>query len=447
MKRYAIPLILLCCLAALFLAAAALFLCAGGGGYHIEGEVLFGERPEAAGFIMTDSEGLGSAGLWRGYYDPASGGQVMLSGWEFTSVDRDEAEPSVSVETFSRMFADSGYDYPALAEALKGFIDGGGREARVPLNSYTDAVPIRVNLMVPSGGSSWHVRPVDAYAELFRVPLPEGTMVDFARDEPSGIIEASLAEGSEIYSASTSVYSGGYIYFTFELRRMEDALGGVTGGLLDGSLLPGGDWGVWRVPYPFDEDDPPEPEPVLSLGHDFERAELAPGPEGDTVLLYTVEGGTLSLDVLDGANGRLMQSVELLDGYEPSYLGVGIDYYDSPGGAVFAAQDGRAVTAELSGRIYAGLRRWEPNYDLQALLGENWGVYARECLFCGGRLALLYEVLDYSGQDSARGTARLLMVFEDGGRLAYAERIGSQLWQNSYNRVSSQTGLSPSAGQ
>ena len=50
----------------------------------------------------------------------------------------------------------------------------------------------------------------------------------------------------DITSRCTSVLSEGWLYFVLQVRGEDGSR--LAGELLDGSLLPGGDWGVFRMP-------------------------------------------------------------------------------------------------------------------------------------------------------------------------------------------------------
>ena len=194
-------------------------------------------------------------------------------------------------------------------------------------------------------------------------------------------------------------------------------------------MLPGGGWGVWRVPCEGEgEERSPDfarAELVVPMDWGWEGACLGLSDDGGELLVFTTEGRELWLNAysLEGEPGS---RVRLSDGWE---------YYNIDGLEVLTGQDCAGI--DCVGAFCAAVKsggewRAAAALELDTLPGggeEYTSWYGEpEITSRGGRLALLVEgnlLLPGEGY-SGRIRIRRLCVFEDGS-LTSCELIHSQL--------------------
>ena len=420
--------------------------------YALEGELLAGSREAAEGIALEYAQWLHGCLVWRTAYDLGSGGQTLDFAW-WPSLEEPETRPFEleAEDVFDRFAVGPGSEYsPAIAGLVDGFLESGKLSEEYVLNDYVDCVPVVFSLLVPDeGGGAW-VRTQQALSELFFVPLPENIRVRFERDEGSGFYDYKYA-GRGLTARASSVETAGYIYFTFSVRESlsgENELRFEGGPLLDGSHLPGGGWGLWRVKLEGEELAFESLEQVLSLGTDWQDAVLA--LDGERPLLLTLADGCVTLRALDAESGAVTDEFTLFEGFEPSWDGLAeLEVQSFPEGIAVADRDGAAATLLRSGEGYTGLRLWDSQaeYDERSrLLGlgpeGSFYAYERRYRLFGERLAVLELTDIYSGSNRQAQGLLLLYVYDPEDGLIFAERLSSPLSGVS-QYVGSETALVP----
>ena len=405
--------------------------------YALEGELLAGSREAAEGIALEYAQWLHGCLVWRTAYDLGSGGQTLDFAW-WPSLEEPETRPFEleAEDVFDRFAVGPGSEYsPAIAGLVDGFLESGKLSEEYVLNDYVDCVPVVFSLLVPDeGGGAW-VRTQQALSELFFVPLPENVRVRFERDEDSSFYDHKYA-GSGLTARASSVEAAGYIYFTFSVRESlsgENELRFEGGPLLDGSHLPGGGWGLWRVKLEGEDLALESLEQVLSLGTDWQDAVLA--LDGERPLLLTLADGRVTLRALDAESGAVMDEFTLFEGFEPSWDGLAeLEVQSFPEGIAVADRDGAAATLLRSAEGYTGLRLWNSQVESDERsrllgLGPEDGFYAggRQYRLFGERLAVLELTDIYSGSNRQAQGLLLLYVYDPEDGLIFAERLSSPL--------------------
>ncbi len=392
------------------------------------GEVPLGERSDAEGLEISSTVEIAGKYSFTGVYDPAAGVSTgTYDEWNLFPSQRGRGSFRVYASVFT---ASEDTDVPAYREIFLDYMENrssAANETRVyRLNDFTDTVPLSADfgaLNAPEGeGRGYNA----AISEALPVPLPGDVYLTVTYG--GGLDLDSSYDTLDIISSCTSVLSEGWLYFVLQVRGEDGSR--FAGELLDGSLLPGGDWGVFRMPCEDGTPDLAAIENVLVLGRDWDDARLAENFDGSLVYLLTERDSGVELTVLDAALGDTVQSFTLFTPEELesrfSRLG-GMSISSSPEGtvfslyylyaAVFALEDGRLAesfrfvpevpptpdwVSEEGGELYFS------NTDIDHVPG-------------GGRCASIYELM-YLEPDNEDDAARVwaVAVYED-GEMAYAE--------------------------
>lgn len=257
---------------------------------------------------------------------------------------------------------------------------------------------------------------------------PDGRRLEMG-DGPSWPMEASPNSGS----SSCVVTPFGWAYMSYEGRT--NIGDNERGELVDASGLPGGEWGVWRIPLEVTGEtvdgvwrpapgkaarcpDPAQVENVLPLGSGWKDITISASEDRSLVYVLLLEGGlTVRFYALDAASGELLADsvVYRLD------ESAGMDVYAQPGEAFSLVLGERLLMTELSEGglevlFEAELAELEP-------FGVGPGAYYSPYAACykDGRLAALCRVYDeeYNQWDIAA-------VFDEGG-LVSAARVTTEL--------------------
>ena len=257
---------------------------------------------------------------------------------------------------------------------------------------------------------------------------PDGRRLEMG-DGPSWPMEASPNSGS----SSCVVTPFGWAYMSYEGRT--NIGDNERGELVDASGLPGGEWGVWRIPLEVTGEtvdgvwrpapgkaarcpDPARVENVLPLGNDWKDIEIRASADRSRVYVLLLEDGlTVRFYALDAASGELLADsvVYRLD------ESAGMDVYAQPGEAFVLVLGERLLMTELSGNglkvlFEAELTELEP-------FGVGPDSYYSPYAACykDGRLAALCRV--YDGEFNQWDIAA---VFDEGG-LVSAARVTTEL--------------------
>ena len=438
--------------------------------YALEAETVSGGAEAARGVTLRERAIVGGHLVWELEQDAATMEREIESYWSPSLVrggpEHDgytvEYGPSLGFElqSLSRNFVwkpghlprDLTGPYLEIFNALLAEYGGGlpedidvDYEAVYPAGDYFTHIPVEVygyDTAVKGRG----VERVD-WSDVFRVALPEGaeleavaSMSRSVNGEPVeytfSVTQRWESEGGHedrvnsvnAVSEESSILTGGYFYSTLDVY---DELGAAE---LE-TDFPGGH-GVWRVraeedsaPWWSDDDysvtaDLGSVELAFS-GWDWDDALLDASADEEYVLLYTLEGAELWLNVLDPGSGAAVQRLELTAGMpeaEREALGEnGIDaqnlrQYASDGGAVFFIRALRdwAVAADYSDGRYAP--QFTAAIDRYAADLSLFTMQPADCAWDGERLCTLYaqcNLLPWQTGSDRRGYA--LVVQRAGG--------------------------------
>lgn len=297
--------------------------------FEINGKVLAGERAGAQGIELVIERAPGgsetSAPRLTAAYSPETASQSLAVSW---FPRREEAEDAPGLSILPSHMLGSGYaDDETLSETSRGgtdFIDRavderaasgeGSFELRVA--DCADVLPLDFSA---SGGLDLVNLPDDAeLSKLFPLPVPEELTLEIDYGAYPGGSSASISpDGGLCGCSSSALGSDGSMYLVFYVSY--------EGERLDAGRLPGGSWGVYRIAGSESEGrlrlDLSEAENIYPLEGGWEAARIAAGPEGDELLLFTVEGGALWLTVIETATHTAVQRLELMSAAEAAELG------------------------------------------------------------------------------------------------------------------------------
>ena len=428
MKRIAAAFTALFVLASCLMAGGSIYMHAHRNDLEITGEVLYGERAMASGVEVRQSVLIDGHPNWEVSYSPAAASHVTQAGWSLPELRRTAAQPPAisigSITSGLTISYDGGrsvirlYDIPVVQEIADGIAAsaaGGGEYAtELLLNDYTDCLPIVARDASGSMGTA------------------EFRLLEYPYD----------IDGSSVLAAD------GNLYLAFTAH-------GADGELLDGSSLPGGSWGVWRIPCEVTGSDSGERwwagrvrlsadldavELVSPIGTGVDAVKLCLSYDGTKLLLLTAESGTLYLTVIDTATGENLQRLALAQEEElcpDGGLAQAVQrfvQYSSAGSEVLLTE-GRALVLAGQGGEYS----LAMSADLTALpvpecysedAGGSTYLWDYGAMVSDGKRLLVLEHV--GAQDAASGAdgdgtvAERLSVFGPGG-LEYCEWLESQL--------------------
>ena len=327
--------------------------------------------------------------------------------------------------------------YQALASGLDGH---GEVTKRVYLNDLTEYLPLDFSASADLGREGDLFGRIDL-SDCFPVLLDWEYPVDahLLYSEDRARLDLSVPEGYGCRVSSSSVYAGGDIYMLLTVY-------GPDGEPLEDALLPGGSWGVYRIPCGEDDGisrvtaDPARAQLVYPVSGGADGMKLALSGDGSLLLLFTAEEGTLYLNVLS-LDGRLTQRLPLIDedGLSDSYgqdFAEAVDLLESWPGAdshVVLVADTAIALTESGGEYAPALTA-----DLAGLpvperyAGPEWDVFGSivQLATDGERLVLLQDGHLY-GDGALRPGWQRLSVFGPGGELLCCEWLESGI--NSWN--------------
>ena len=398
--------------------------------FEINGEVLAGERAGAQGIELVIERAPGgsetSAPRLTAAYSPETASQSLAVSW---FPRREAAEDAPGLSILPSHILGSGYaDDETRSNVSRGgtdFIDravderaaGGEGSFELRVADCADVLPLDFSA---SGGLDLVNLPDDAeLSKLFPLPVPEGLALEIDYGSYPGGSSASISPDGGLRGYSSSALGAdGSMYLVFYVSY--------EGERLDAGRLPGGSWGVYRIAGSESEGrlrlDLSEAENIYPLEGGWEAARIAAGPEGDELLLFTVEGGALWLTVIETATHTAVQRLELMSAAEAAELG---------------CADALLVTARLlrSG----GLMALMPGGDTLVALRMDSGRCAESFALRLGSLPVPEEVVVSGGVKQT--------YLEDvdvklaGGRVAVLERLyyqhaGSYAFSSAATRLS-----------
>ena len=464
MKKMMALFLVLALACAAFITAAGSYTHGLGENLTLTGEVLAGSRDSARGVTVTQQAVLSRHLAWELEYSPEPAGRTLAYGWSFPELSLYESsaapEPAIGVYLNG---LNTGYssDAPiipdendsALIREIYDYIvprmDANGRyNGTIDLSDVTDVLPLEFELSglsdVPRAGVT-----EDASA-VFRVPVPEGLMcrVEYTVQDGMYHFETYTDGEQQIGINCSSVYTDGSVYFALRIFT-------AGGEAMDASGVPGGSWGVYRIPLRPDGEsympDPDAAELVYGVGSEAASMQLRLSGDGGSLLLYTAEDGVLYLNVLD-LNGTLRQRLELLRspdcGLEPDALSeelrypLGLSEYRSGGFTVLNLHTAALVLSGDGGEYSVVLSADLSELPVPGRYADEDEWYlsssgSRSFVTDGERLVMLDtgEAVKsrYSADDPVvRDGYQRLSVF-DGSGLIYCEWLDSQFNEVNYS--------------
>ena len=347
MKRVTAALLVLAVLAACFIGGASAYMDRRADNLEISGEALCGDAAAAEGFTVNLDAVLGGHVVWASRYVPSTGERSTNHHWSWLDTELYERSNPPEVR-LSGAWLDSGaswsgtsnmdrlYDGQSIEDTLynsiKDEVEVGDTVSKtVLLNDYTDTLPLEF------GASRIENDDEEQLKWVFRVPLEEDVPVrlTMTRWQDGGELYIDADLGQYIPNSASAFAADGNIY---SLMLLMDE----NGVQADASLLPGGSWGVYRIPCEFTAGEPEgvrwwtydpgvaaEPEGselVFPLDAGCTAASLFLSYDGQYLQLVTCEGGELYFTVIDITSGEALSREKMppvfdADGYdvEPEY--------------------------------------------------------------------------------------------------------------------------------
>lgn len=415
--------------------------------FEINGKVLAGERAGAQGIELVIERAPGgsetSAPRLTAAYSPETASQSLAVSW-FPRREEAEDAPGLSILP-SHILGAGCADDETLSETCRGgtdFIDravderaaGGEGSFELRVADCADVLPLDFSA---SGGLDLVNLPDDAeLSKLFPLPVPEGLTLEIDYGSYPGGSSASISpDGGLLGYSSSALGSDGSIYLVFYASY--------EGERLDAGRLPGGSWGVYRIAGSKSEGrlrlDLSEAENIYPLEGGWEAARIAAGPDGEELLLFTVEGGALWLTVIETATHTAVQRLELMSAAEAADCAGGLE------GLVTAPllRSGGLMTLMPGGDTLVALRmdsgRCAESFALRlgslpvpeevVVSGGVKQTYLEDVdvKLAGGRVAVLERLYyQHAGSYAFSSTATRLSVFEN-GEIIFCEWLTSPL--------------------
>lgn len=403
--------------------------------FEINGKILAGGRAGAQGIELVIERAPGgvetSAPRLTAAYSPETASQSLAVSW---FPRREAAEDAPGLSILPSHILGSGYaDDETRSNVSRGgtdFIDravderaaGGEGSFELRVADCADVLPLDFSA---SGGLDLVNLPDDAeLSKLFPLPVPEELTLEIDYGAYPGGSSASISpDGGLCGCSSSALGSDGSMYLVFYVSY--------EGERLDAGRLPGGSWGVYRIAGSKSEGrlrlDFSEAENIYPLEGGWEAARIAAGPEGDELLLFTVEGGALWLTVIETATHTAVQRLELMSAAEAADCAGGLE------GLVTAPllRSGGLMTLMPGGDTLVALRmdsgRCAESFVLRlgslpvpeevVVSGGVKQTYLEDVdvKLAGGRVAVLERLYyQHAGSYAFSSTATRLSVFENG---------------------------------
>lgn len=414
--------------------------------FEINGEVLAGERAGAQGIELVIERAPGgsetSAPRLTAAYSPETASQSLAVSW---FPRREAADDAPGLSILPSHILGAGYaDDETLSETSRGgtdFIDRavdervsaayGGFELSSPgvsgsfelrVADYADVLPLDFSA---SGGLDLVNLPDDAeLSKLFPLPVPEELTLEIDYGAYPGGSSASISPDGGLRGYSSSALGAdGSMYLVFYVSY--------EGERLDAGRLPGGSWGVYRIAGSESEGrlrlDLSEAENIYPLEGGWEAARIAAGPEGEELLLFTVEGGALWLTVIETATHTAVQRLELMSAAEAADCADALESIVTArllrSGGLTALMPGGDTLVALrmdSGRCAGSFALRLGSLPVPEEVVVSGGVKQTyledvDVKLAGGRVAVLERLYyQHAGSYAFSSTATRLSVFENG---------------------------------
>ena len=403
--------------------------------FEINGEVLAGGRAGAQGIELVIERAPGgsetSAPRLTAAYSPETASQSLAVSW---FPRREAAEDAPGLSILPSHILGAGYaDDETRSNVSRGgtdFIDravderaaGGEGSFELRVADCADVLPLDFSA---SGGLDLVNLPDDAeLSKLFPLPVPEELTLEIDYGAYPGGSSASISpDGGLCGCSSSALGSDGSMYLVFYVSY--------EGERLDAGRLPGGSWGVYRIAGSESEGrlrlDLSEAENIYPLEGGWEAARIAAGPEGEELLLFTVEGGALWLTVIETATHTAVQRLELMSAAEAADCAGGLEgLVTAPllrSGGLMALMPGGDTLVALrmdSGRCAESFALRLGSLPVPEEVVVSGGVKQTyledvDVKLAGGRVAVLERLYyQHAGSYAFSSTATRLSVFENG---------------------------------
>lgn len=338
---------------------------------------------------------------------------------------------------------------PYIAELIEEFKESDKSAMNVQLYHYTDSLPVTLagNGLLDAATDL----PV-SLNDVFRIPLPEGANIRIQRIG-TAVADINVFYGGGYVAEASSTFDGEYLYLIVEVRERDSR------SLADGSMMPGGEWGVCRVPVERRWDEYlarlDEVENIYPLGSDWDEGKLF--LDGDTLLICTRLDREVRLHVLDlvsrSVSDALLFDNETLSGYGGAQSINYLEYYPRGGSGVFLLDGKLAAAVDFTGKLevldtavmpYEAVELFttgKSRYELIPGAVESYrytGADLADCVWAGGRFYALHTV--FVRQENGRAVSALLLTEWDKGGVLGAELLTTQLAE-----LSGRYGLSETA--
>ena len=415
--------------------------------FEINGKVLAGERAGAQGIELVIERAPGgsetSAPRLTAAYSPETASQSLAVSW---FPRREAAEDAPGLSILPSHILGSGYaDDETRSNVSRGgtdFIDravderaaGGEGSFELRVADCADVLPLDFSA---SGGLDLVNLPDDAeLSKLFPLPVPEELTLEIDYGSYPGGSSASISPDGGLRGYSSSALGAdGSMYLVFYVSY--------EGERLDAGRLPGGSWGVYRIAGSESEGrlrlDLSEAENIYPLEGGWEAARIAAGPEGEELLLFTVEGGALWLTVIETATHTAVQRLELMSAAEAADCAGGLEgLVTAPllrSGGLMALMPGGDTLVALrmdSGRCAESFVLRLGSLPVPEEVVVSGGVKQTyledvDVKLAGGRVAVLERLYyQHAGSYAFSSTATRLSVFEN-GEIIFCEWLTSPL--------------------
>ena len=325
---------------------------------------------------------------------------------------------------------------PYIAELIEEFKESDKSAMNVQLYHYTDSLPVT---LVGNGLLDAATDLPVSLNDVFRIPLPEGANIRIQRIG-TAVADINVFYGGGYVAEASSTFDGEYLYLIVEVRERDSR------SLADGSMMPGGEWGVYRVPVERRWDEYlarlDEVENIYPLGSDWDEGKLF--LDGDTLLICTRVDREVRLHALDlvsrSVSDALLFDNETLSGYGGAQSINYLEYYPRGGSGVFLLDGKLAAAVDFTGDLEVldtAVMPYEPvelfttgksSYELISGAVESYrytGADLADCAWAGGRFYALHTV--FVRLENGRAFSALLLTEWDKGGVLGAELLTTQL--------------------
>lgn len=469
MKRSLVAFIVLIALALGVFTASSAYTAAQAGKLSLERETFYGDAAAAEGFAVDVDAAIEQHAVLNARLSLTTGEQKAARSWSTKQVNYYDSETSVIMELAGASLS-SGFSWSGSSEmswwrqeensieaklydSIASKVDVGETKTElVCLNDFTDHLPLQFyTSRVNTDGHS-------NMADVFRVPLRDEVLLELTltRQADGGDFTINELKPEDFWCSSSGIMAAdGNIYMAMLITDK-------NGAQLDASELPGGSWGVYRIPCEQPEDGersgarwwmnvdtqvtaiPERSELITPAGEDCTALKMFLSYDGQYLLLFTCEGGEIYLYVIDITSGATLSREKLpvpddadVEELQNRIYSISCTLYEDL--AVFRLGWYAYVYTPCAGeyelklcaRAYDQPRPSKYDPDHYSIGSDEY-----EYAYDGERLAVIdYGTLYYwddMQEQQRNGYARLCVYGED-GELLCADWIGSQLysWMNS----------------